>query len=158
MDKYTWVAAGSSYLPSELNAACLWAQLLKAEDILNNRMACWCRYYEELAELAEAGYIELPHIPEGCRHNAHIFYIKAKNLEERTNLISYMKKNDVMAVFHYVPLHTAPAGLKYGEFRGEDRYTTSESERLVRLPLYYGLSAPDQAKVIELIKKFYKGK
>ena len=158
IDKYTWVAAGSSYLPSELNAAYLWAQLLKADEIYDNRMASWRRYYEEFNELAESGFIELPSIPEDCVHNAHMFYIKSKDLEERTRLISYLKENGIMAVFHYIPLHTAPAGKKYGEFRGEDRYTTIESERLVRLPLYYGLSEQDQSKVIEGVKKFYKGK
>lgn len=158
IDKYTWVAAGSSYLPSELNAAYLWAQLLKADEIYDNRMASWRRYYEEFNELAESGFIELPSIPEDCVHNAHMFYIKSKDLEERTRLISYLKENGIMAVFHYIPLHTAPAGKKYGEFRGEDRYTTIESERLIRLPLYYGLSEQDQSKVIEGVKKFYKGK
>lgn len=158
IDKYTWVAAGSSYLPSELNAAYLWAQLLKADEIYDNRMASWNRYYGELRELAEAGFIELPHIPKECRHNAHMFYIKAKDLEERTKLISHLKDNGVMAVFHYIPLHTAPAGRRYGEFRGEDRYTTAESERLARLPLYYGLSEQEQSKVIAAVKAFYKGK
>lgn len=158
IDKYTWVAAGSSYLPSELNAAYLWAQLLKADEIYDNRMTSWHRYYEELGGLAEDGYIELPYVPEECRHNAHMFYIKAKDLEERTRLISYLKENGVMAVFHYIPLHTAPAGERYGEFRGEDKYTTVESERLARLPLYYGLSEQDQTKVICTIKDFYKKK
>ena len=158
IDKYTWVEAGSSYLPSELNAAYLWAQLLKADEIYNDRMRSWRRYYEELEELEAAGYIELPHVPNDCRHNAHMFYIKAKDLEERTKLISYLKENGVMAVFHYIPLHTAPAGKKYGEFRGTDKYTTAESERLARLPLYYGLSEQDQSKVIDTLKNFYKGK
>ena len=152
------MAAGSSYLPSELNAAYLWAQLLKAEEIYDNRMASWNRYYEELSGLADAGYIELPYVPEECRHNAHMFYIKAKDLEERTELISYLKENGVMAVFHYIPLHTAPAGQKYGDFRGEDKYTTAESERLARLPLYYGLKEQDQVKVIHAIKNFYHKK
>lgn len=156
IDKYTWVAAGSSYLPSELNAAYLWAQLLKADEIYDNRMASWNRYYEELGGLAQVGYIELPHVPKECTHNGHMFYIKAKDLEERTRLISYLKDNDVMSVFHYIPLHSAPAGQKYGEFRGEDKYTTVESERLLRLPLYYGLSEQDQEKVIQTIKNFYR--
>lgn len=157
IDKYTWVEAGSSYLPSELNAAYLWAQLIKADKIFDNRMAIWNRYYLELEELEKLGYIQLPVIPEECEHNAHMFYIKAKDLEERTRLISYLKENGVMAVFHYIPLHTAPAGEKYGEFRGEDKYTTSESERLVRLPLYYGLTEEDQTMVIKLVNKFYRG-
>lgn len=157
IDKYTWVEAGSSYLPSELNAAYLWGQLVKAEEIYDNRMNIWNRYYEELKELADAGYIELPYVPEYCKHNAHMFYIKAKDLEERTRLISFLKEQGVMAVFHYIPLHNAPAGEKYGVFFGEDKYTTKESERLARLPLYYGLTEEEQTKVIEAVKKFYKG-
>ena len=158
IDKYTWVEAGSSYLPSELNAAYLWAQLMKADEIFDDRMISWNRYYEELMELKNATYIELPVVPKECKHNAHMFYIKTKNLEERTKLITYLKKQGVMAVFHYIPLHSAPAGLRYGSFFGEDRYTTKESERLVRLPLYYRMTKNDQLKVIEEIKKFYKGK
>lgn len=157
IDKYTWVEAGSSYLPSELNAAYLWGQLIKAEEINDNRMNIWNRYYEELQELAQAGYIELPHVPEHCKHNAHMFYIKAKDLEERTKLISFLKEQGVMAVFHYIPLHIAPAGEKYGVFFGEDKYTTRESERLARLPLYYGLSSEEQSIVIDCVKRFYKG-
>lgn len=156
VDKYTWVEAGSSYLPSELNAAYLWAQLIDAEKIYDDRMKTWNRYYEELKELEEAGYIELPIIPGECKHNAHMFYIKTKNLEERTKFITYMKAYSIMCVFHYVPLHTAPAGKKYGRFSGEDRFTTRESERLVRLPLYYGLSDEDQEKIIQFVKGFYK--
>lgn len=158
IDKYTWVEAGSSYLPSELNAAYLWAQLLKADEILEDRMDTWKRYYDELQDLENGGYIELPTIPSECKHNAHMFYIKAKDLNERTELISYLKQNGVMAVFHYIPLHTAPAGKKYGVFCGEDKYTTKESERLVRLPLYYRLAEDDQEKVIDLIYSFYKKK
>lgn len=155
IDKYTWVDAGSSYLPSELNAAYLWAQLEAAQEIYDDRMASWNRYYEGLKELEAAGYIELPYIPEGCEHNAHMFYIKTTNLEERSNLIDFLKKNGVNAVFHYIPLHSAPAGQKYGEFRGEDRFTTKESEKLLRLPLYYGLG-DDVECVIEQVKNFYK--
>lgn len=157
IDKYTWVEAGSSYLPSELNAAYLWAQLVKADEIYDNRMAIWNRYKEAFDDLEKEGRIELPFIPAECKHNAHMFYIKTKDLKERTALISYLKENGVMAVFHYIPLHTSPAGQRYGEFRGEDKYTTSESERLVRLPLYYGLTEQDQCKVIESVKRYYKG-
>ena len=156
IDKYTWVDAGSSYLPSELNAAYLYAQLMKADEIYNDRMNSWNKYYDELKCLQEAGRIELPVIPEGCIHNAHMFYIKTKDIEERTALISFMKDNDINCVFHYIPLHNAPAGLKYGVFVGEDRYTTKESERLVRLPLYYGLTKEDHAKICDKIKEFYK--
>lgn len=155
IDKYTWVEAGSSYLPSELNAAYLYGQLEQADGIFNNRMNSWNRYYEAFKELADAKKIELPVIPEGCEHNAHMFYIKCRDLEERTNLINYGKEHDVIMVFHYIPLHSAPAGKRYGRFAGEDIFTTKESERLVRLPLYYGLSEEDQEIVIDTVKKFY---
>lgn len=156
IDKYTWVDAGSSYLPSELNAAYLWAQLEKAQEIYDDRMNSWNQYYEMLKPLAEAGYIELPYVPEGCVHNAHMFYIKAKDLEERTRLIDYLKSHGVGAVFHYIPLHSAPAGRKFGKFVGQDTYTTRESERLMRLPMYYGLKDMEIDLVVEFIKKFYK--
>lgn len=156
IDKYTWMDAGSSYLPSDLNAAYLWAQLEKAEEILNDRMASWNLYNQLLKALEEEGYIRLPEIPEECTHNAHMFYIKTKDLEERQNLISFLKAKGVGAVFHYIPLHSAPAGKKYGEFFGKDIYTTSESERLLRLPLYYKLSNDSIEKIVEAIKEFYK--
>lgn len=156
IDKYTWVDAGSSYLPSELNAAYLYAQLELADKINNNRLASWNRYYEGLEKLMNEGLIELPVIPEDCTHNAHMFYIKNRDLDERTEFMSYMKEKGVGCVFHYIPLHSAPAGLKYGRFNGEDKYTTKESERLARLPLYYNLTEEDQEKVIDTIYKFYK--
>lgn len=155
IDKYTWVDAGSSYLPSELNAAYLWAQLEEADRMNQDRLASWHRYYKKLKVLEENDKIELPVIPSGCVHNAHMFYIKAKDLKERTNLIKYMKENEIGCVFHYIPLHTAPAGLKYGRFHGEDRFTTNESERLMRLPMYYGLSVEDQEFVIDKLIAFY---
>jgi len=154
IDKYTWVDAGSSYLPSEINAAYLYAQLEEADAVNNARLARWNQYYNELSELK--GKIDLPIIPDGCVHNAHMFYIKAKDLDERTRLIDYMKENGVMGVFHYIPLHSAPAGKKYGRFHGEDKYTTSESERLLRLPMYYELTEEDVNKVVSVIKEFYK--
>lgn len=156
VDKYTWVEAGSSYLPSELNAAYLWAQLEKAQEIYNRRMHIWNLYKEGLASLEAAGKVSLPYIPKECSHNAHMFYIKAKDLKERTSLISFMKARGISTVFHYVPLHTAPAGKKYGEFVGEDRFTTKESERLVRLPLFYGMKEVDAERVISGIMEFYK--
>ena len=157
IDKYTWVEAGSSYLPSELNAAYLYAQLEKADEINNARLACWNRYYECLKPLADEGYIELPTVPEGCVHNAHMFYIKAKDIEERSKFISYMKNdNAIGVVFHYIPLHSAPAGQKYGEFRGEDKYTTKESERLARLPMYYGLTPDNVEEICSVVTGFYK--
>ena len=156
VDKYTWVEAGSSYLPSELNAAYLWAQLEKAQEIYNHRMHIWNLYKEGLASLEAAGKVSLPYIPKECSHNAHMFYIKAKDLKERTSLISFMKARGISTVFHYVPLHTATAGKKYGEFVGEDRFTTKESERLVRLPLFYGMKEVDVERVISGIMEFYK--
>lgn len=156
IDKYTWVNYGSSYLPSELNAAYLWAELEEADKVNENRLASWNHYYEGLSELSEQGKIDLPVVPEGCEHNAHMFYIKAKDLEERTRLISFMKEQGVGCVFHYIPLHSAPAGRKFGRFYGEDVYTTRESERLMRLPMYYGLEAEQIDYVIDKIKEFYK--
>lgn len=157
IDKYTWVNWGSSYLPSDMNAAYLWAQLEKAEEINEDRLNSWGEYYNGLKELADEGKIELPYIPDGCVHNAHMFYIKAKDLEERTSLIKYLKENEINTVFHYIPLHSAPAGMKFGRFSGEDVYTTKESERLLRLPIYYHLTKEDRDKVIEKIREFYKG-
>ena len=155
VDKYTWVDFGDSYLPSELNAAYLWAQLEQADAINENRLATWNAYDEAFAPLKAQGKLELPVIPEDCVHNAHMYYLKLKNLQERTAFINYMKENDVHTVFHYVPLHSAPAGLKFGRFAGEDVYTTKESERLVRLPLYYGLAQKDLEKVIRLVYDFF---
>lgn len=156
IDKYTWVDFGLSYLPSDLNAAYLWAQLEDPYIIYNNRMETWNYYNENLQELRKKGKIELQYIPKDCVHNAHMFYIKAKDLEERTKLIEYLRKNGIEAVFHYIPLYTAPAGLKYGRFNGEDKYTTKESERLIRLPLYYNIKKEDREKVVEGIKIFYE--
>lgn len=155
IDKYTWVNYGSSYLPSDMNAAYLYAQLEMAQDIFDDRMNSWNQYYESLKELEEKGCVNLPVIPDGCTHNAHMFYLKTKDLEERTALINYLKEKDILAVFHYVPLHSAPAGLKYGRFHGENVYTTKESDRLVRLPLYYGLKPEEVAYICEQVKAFY---
>lgn len=153
IDKYTWVDVGDSYLPSEINAAYLYAQLLRADEINNNRLESWQFYYDNLKQLADK--IELPTVPADCKHNAHMFYIKLKNLEERTEFISYMKNNGVGCVFHYVPLHSAPAGKKYCRFHGEDIFTTRESDRLVRLPMYYGMDKNDLVHVVDTIKKFF---
>lgn len=155
VDKYTWVDMGSSYLPSELNAAYLYAQLENAQMIYDDRMNSWNKYKEGLQELEDKGFIELPFIPENCKHNAHMFYIKCKDLSERTKLIDFLKQNDILAVFHYIPLHSAEAGLKFGRFSGEDKYTTKESERLLRLPLYYGLKEKEVELIIRKIYEFY---
>lgn len=155
IDKYTWVNYGSSYLPSDLNAAYLWAQLEKAEEINERRLASWNRYYENLKPLKEEGRIELPVIPEDCVHNAHMFYLKCKDLEERTAFIEYMKKEGILCVFHYIPLHSAPAGLKFGRFHGEDEFTTKESERLVRLPMYYKLTLEQVDFISSKVKEFF---
>ena len=155
VNKYQWVDIGSSYLPSELQAAYLWGQLERADDINENRLAAWQRYYEALLPLQEAGKVGLPVIPEGCIHNGHMFYLKTADLEERTALLAHLKARDIMAVFHYVPLHTADAGKQFGRFVGEDRYTTVESERLVRLPMWYGLSEGDQLRVVMAVEEFY---
>ena len=155
VDKYTWVDFGDSYLPSELNAAYLWAQLEAADRINDDRLASWQRYYDGLKPLADAGKLELPVIPEGCVHNAHMFYVKLRDLEERTDFISFLKERGAASVFHYIPLHSAPAGLKFGRCHGEDVYTTRESDRLARLPMYYGLTEEDTELVIRAIRAFF---
>ena len=157
VDKYTWVDIGSSYLPSELNAAFLYAQLEQAEIINADRSRSWDLYYELLTPLAHKGLIELPYIPEECTHNAHMFYIKAESLNVRTKLMDYLKSHKIQSVFHYVPLHTSSAGLRYGSFCGEDIYTTNEGERLLRLPLYYGLDSCSVEYVSSTISNFYLG-
>lgn len=156
IDKYTWVNWGSSYLPSDMNAAYLYAQLEQAEEINQERMNAWDRYYKNLKPLADAGKIELPIVPEECVHNAHMFYIKTKDIKERTAFIDFLEKKGIMTVFHYIPLHSAPAGKKFGYFHGEDKYTTKESERLTRLPLYYGLSVEEVDGICNVINEFYQ--
>ena len=155
VDKYTWVDYGSSYLPSDLNAAYLWAQLEKADEINANRLQSWNRYNEAFKKLEEEGKLELPTIPDECVHNAHMYYVKLKDLDERTDFLSYMRENDIYSVFHYIPLHSAPAGIKFGEFRGKDQYTTLESERLARLPMYYGVSEEDLSYVIKKVIDYF---
>lgn len=156
IDKYTWVDYGSSYLPSELNAAYLYPQLEQADIINEDRLRSWDIYYKMLKPLSDKGCIDLPTVPEECQHNAHMFYIKTKDLAERTRLIAYLREKGVYAAFHYIPLHTAPAGSKYCRFHGNDRFTTVESERLVRLPLYYGLKQNEVEYVVDFVKKFYE--
>lgn len=156
VDKYRWQNFGSSYLPSDINAAYLYSQFEVAETINQARLDRFHQYYELLTPLMEAGRIELPVVPEGCEQSGHMFYIKTKDMEERTALIDFLKENDIMAVFHYIPLHTAPAGMKFGRFHGMDRYTTKESERLLRLPMFYQLT-PEQVEYIAgKVKEFYE--
>ena len=156
VDKYTWEDLGSSYLPSELNAAYLYGQLEMADEINAARLHSWDLYRQGLAPLHDAGRIDWQTVPEGCQHNAHMFYIKARDLAERTALIAYLKAHGVGSVFHYVPLHSAAAGLRFGRFHGEDRYTTRESERLLRLPMYYGLADADVEKAVDTVAAFYR--
>lgn len=156
IDKYTWVDYGSSYLPSELNAAYLWAQLEQADKINEARLSVWQRYYEAFKPLAASGRIGVPAVPAECVHNAHMFYIKCRNLEERTAFIAFMKERGIGCVFHYIPLHSSPAGQKFGRFAGNDVYTTQESDRLVRLPLWYGMPDGDVADVIEMTESFFR--
>ncbi len=155
VDKYTWVDRGSSYLQSDLNAAYLWAQLERADEINEDRLATWAAYYEGLSPLAERGLVELPVIPEGCVHNAHMFYLKCADLAERSELIAHLRARNIQSVFHYIPLHSSPAGKMFGRFHGDDEFTTRESERLVRLPMYYGLSPEDVQRVIREVRAFY---
>ena len=156
IDKYTWVDYGSSFLPSELNAAYLMAQLDQADAINHARLARWEQYYRLLSPLAAEGRIELPVIPKDCVHNAHMFYIKTRDLEERQALIQALREQGILAVFHYIPLHSSPAGKKFGRFHGEDRYTTRESERLLRLPMYYSLTEENVNDVVSVIEEFYR--
>lgn len=158
IDKYTWVDYGSSYLPSDINAAYLWAQLEEADRIREDRLASFAFYHQALGKLDEQGYIERPFLPSYAKGNGHMYYIKVKDLETRSRLISYLKEQGIHTVFHYVPLHTAPAGKKFGRFFGEDRYTTVESERLLRLPMYYGLTREEQETVVEAIERFFQSR
>jgi dTDP-4-amino-4,6-dideoxygalactose transaminase len=155
VDKYSWVDIGSSYLMNDVSAAYLWGQLEKADEINQNRLATWKKYYDALKILESKGLIELPIIPDFCIQNAHMFYLKVKDMAERTNLLEYLKENNILAVFHYVPLHSAPAGLKFGKFYGEDKFTTDGSEKLVRLPIYYNLTDSEISKIIEVILRFW---
>ena len=157
VDKYRWVNYGSSYLPSDMNAAYLWAQLELADEITKARMDRWNQYDALLRDLADKGLIEQPFVPDYCTHNAHMYYIKVRDLEQRSDFINFMKSKDVLTVFHYVPLHTAPAGLKYGRFHGEDNFTTRESDRLVRLPMYYVLTEDDVNYICECVHEYFEG-
>ena len=154
--KYNWVDFGDSFLPSDLNAAYLWAQLEQADAITESRMETWRAYHAAFAPLEAEGRIQRPAVPEGCVHNAHMYYIKCRDLAERTAFIRFMGEREIGCVFHYVPLHSAPAGVKFGRFHGDDRYTTAESDRLVRLPMYYGMKPEDRDRVIGAVLDFYR--
>ena len=156
VDKYSWVDIGSSYLMNDVSAAFLWGQLENAYEINSNRLESWKMYRDGLKDLEQKDLIELPTIPSACTHNAHMFYIKVKDLQERAEILEYLKENDILSVFHYVPLHSAPAGLEFGRFDGGDECTTIESERLIRLPMYYGLEVETLEYIIDTIKSFYK--
>jgi dTDP-4-amino-4,6-dideoxygalactose transaminase len=155
VDKYSWVGMGSSYLPSELQAAYLWGQLNCAEQIRDNRLAIWARYHQAFKSLIASGTVDGPILPEATAHNAHMYYLKVRDLEERTALIDHLKQAGVMAVFHYVPLHSSPFGQTVGRFHGEERYTIRESERLVRLPIWYGMPEEEQERVIQSLLSFF---
>jgi len=156
VDKYSWVDIGSSYLMNDVSAAFLWGQLEVADQINTNRLGTWNRYYESLQPLEKEGFIQLPSIPATCTHNAHMFYLKVKDLEERTALIRHLNQNGINAVFHYVPLHSSPAGIKLSVFHRVDQFTTAESEKLVRLPMFHGLSEKDQMHIVKAISVFFK--
>ncbi|MFN4151989.1 MAG: DegT/DnrJ/EryC1/StrS family aminotransferase, partial [Candidatus Sericytochromatia bacterium] len=156
VDKYTWVDIGSSYLMNEVSAAFLWGNLEMIGNVNNRRLAIWRKYYISLSDLQKEGYIDLPTVPEECVHNAHMFYIKVKDLDERTRLMSYLRGKGITAAFHYVPLHSSPAGRIYGRFSGQDVYTTKESERLLRLPIFYAMKDEQVEIVVEAIYSFYK--
>lgn len=155
VDKYTWRDIGSSYLMADLQAAYLWAQLEAAEQINQQRLRLWQRYYDALQPLAAVGRIELPVVPKNCRHNAHMFYIKLRDSDDRQALINWMKEAEILTVFHYIPLHSSPAGERFGRFHGDDAFTTRESERLLRLPLFYNLSDNNQRTVISSLLSFF---
>jgi dTDP-4-amino-4,6-dideoxygalactose transaminase len=155
VDKYSWVDVGSSYLPGELQAAYLWGQLELAHEINVHRLNLWNLYFNGLTELSGNGSLEIPFIPDNLEINGHMFYVKVNDINMREEFIGFLKDNGIMSVFHYIPLHSAKAGLMFGEFVGEDSYTTTESERLVRLPLYFGLTTEEVLYIIEKIKAFF---
>lgn len=155
VDKYSWVDVGSSYLMNDVSAAYLWGNLEKADEINENRLSTWQKYYNGLKELRTKGLIALPTIPDECVQNAHMFYMKVKNLEERTALLEYLKLNGILSVFHYVPLHSSEAGKKFGRFDGVDNFTTSESEKLIRLPMFYNLNSDEIKHIVSIVERFF---
>ncbi len=155
VDKYSWVDVGSSYLMNDVSAAYLWGNLEKADEINENRLSTWQKYYNGLKELGTKGLIALPTIPDECVQNAHMFYMKVKDLEERTALLEYLKLNGILSVFHYVPLHSSEAGKKFGRFDGVDNFTTSESEKLIRLPMFYNLNSDEIKHIVSIVERFF---
>lgn len=155
VDKYTWRDIGSSYLMADLQAAYLWAQLEEAKRINEQRLRLWQNYYDALLPVATSGRITLPTLAADCQHNAHMFYIKLRDNDDRNALIDWLKEAEILAVFHYIPLHSSPAGQRFGHFHGTDRYTTAESERLLRLPLFYNLSDNNQKTVINSLLSWF---
>ena len=155
VDKYSWVDIGSSYLMNDVSAAYLWGNLEKSDEINQDRLRIWNRYYAELKIFEEQDLIRLPTIPKHCIHNSHMFYLKVKNLDERTAILKYLLENNILSVFHYVPLHSSEAGLRFGQFSGDDEFTTNESERLIRLPMYYGIEDKQVSKIIDSVIKFF---
>jgi len=158
VDKYSWIDVGSSYLMNDVSAAYLWGQLEKSDEINNNRLESWKIYYEGLKELEDDGFLELPVVPQECIHNAHMFYIKINDLKNRTELLKHFKSKGINAVFHYVPLHSSKAGKRFGKFNEVDKFTTKESERLIRLPMYYNLLKSDVIKVIKEVYEYFAAK
>ena len=156
IDKYSWVDLGSSYLMNDVSAAYLWGNLEKSIEINQFRLNLWQKYYESLEDLQKKQLIVLPKIPHNCIHNAHMFYIKVRDLKTRSRLIEHLKQNNISSVFHYVPLHSSPAGKKFGKFEGMDDFTTSESEKIIRLPMYFGLDMDSIRKICEVIENFFK--
>lgn len=156
VDKYSWVDIGSSYLPSELQSAYLWGQLEKSDKINDKRMSIWDKYYNNLKALETSGHVQLPSTPENCTNNGHIFYLKLKDLHQRTQFIDHLKSNNILPTFHYVPLHSSEAGIKLGFFYGEDKFTSKESERLVRLPIFYNITDAEISKIITTVIDFFR--
>ncbi len=157
VDKYNWVDIGSSYLLNDISAAYLWAQIEGRDKIFAKRMSIYNTYRAELADLIASSQIEIQHLPQETSHNAHMFYLKLRDMEQRSQFIAFLRENKITAPFHYVPLHSSEAGKNFGRFNGMDRYTTAESERLVRLPIFYNMTEGQQVKVIEMVKKFFSG-
>lgn len=154
VDKYRWMNYGSSYLPSELNAAYLYGQLEASDCIMKKRMEIYNYYHRNLRNLKEEGKIEQPFVPDECSHNAHMYYLKVRDLKTRDHFIAYLREKGIQSVFHYVPLHSSPAGIKFGRFFGEDAYTTKESERLLRLPMYYNLDMEEVKRIVDAVNSF----